>query len=713
MMTKPTSDNNDSISCKNNNNNDKSNSSRSNFLKNKSPAPAASSRNKDVYSGSGGHDVDVDKSQQEQRGQQQQQLIAQDYVAGPSDNTLDQLSVPVSIPNNDNAQSFREQQAIVTNTSLSLSAGYDERTPLLLRGSSERLNNNDRLDSSYQQEEQENDDDDDDGNAKRASDGKTQIDKPVTWLTLPHRRQLLILALCRFSEPISSTSLLSYLYYYIKSLPGSTSTEIISQRAGILVATFAFLQFITSILWGRLSDVYGRKPVIMMGLLVSTIGITGMGFSSSFEMAVVCRGLSGIGNGTVGVLRTMVAETVREKRYLSRAFLILPMCFNIGIVVGPTLGGLLAKPVETYPGLFGEGGILEGTFVAGLFTRFQYALPNLVSAVFLFCSFLTATFLLQETLSVERSIVPKWLRSSWSKICGIYQQRQYKLYTAIPNGGDEEEREEEDNVHLQATDTLKSKSKQPLTFRECFTPSIVMVLIAFVIIPLHNATFMQLFPLFLSSPRAVSDNNHSLIFFSGGLALPPSAVGLSMSIIGVVGITLQLLFFARLQARLGFLRCYQIFIVLFPVSYILAPYLAIIPSSTPPPGPASGIWLWLGVVVISFIQVTGRVFALTANTVLLQNAVEDRRALGTVNGVGTSLSALSRTVGPLTAGWAYGLSLRKGIVGAVWWGLAVVAVVGVVQSKWVKEGKGFAEIEQEQEYEERVARGEIVDSRSR
>lgn len=158
------------------------------------------------------------------------------------------------------------------------------------------------------------------------------------WLQLPHKTQLLVLALCRLSEPLNATSLLSYLYYFIGSLHGPDeeppSAPTIARRAGLMASSFALAQCLTGFMWGRLSDRIGRKPVIMLGLLGSTLSILCFGFSENYATAMFFRILGGCLNGNVGVLRTMVSEVVREKRHQSRAFLIMPMCFNIGIIIG-------------------------------------------------------------------------------------------------------------------------------------------------------------------------------------------------------------------------------------------------------------------------------------------------------------------------------------------------------------------------------------------
>lgn len=66
--------------------------------------------------------------------------------------------------------------------------------------------------------------------------------------------------------------------------------------------------------------------------------------------------------------------------------MILPMTFNIAVIIGPTIGGLLADPVNTYPGLFGTGSSLGGKDGVWWMKRWPYALPNLASSCFLMAS---------------------------------------------------------------------------------------------------------------------------------------------------------------------------------------------------------------------------------------------------------------------------------------------------------------------------------------
>lgn len=165
-------------------------------------------------------------------------------------------------------------------------------------------------------------------------------EKPISWMALPRKDQLIVITLARLSEPLTQTSLGSYLYYQLQSFDESLPEATIAYQAGIIQAAFPFAQFLTAMFWGRVADAEygGRKRVLYIGLLGTMCSIVGFGFSQSFPMAIACRCLGGMLNGNIGVMRTMISEIIKEKKYQSRAFLILPMTFNIGVIIGPILG---------------------------------------------------------------------------------------------------------------------------------------------------------------------------------------------------------------------------------------------------------------------------------------------------------------------------------------------------------------------------------------
>lgn len=160
---------------------------------------------------------------------------------------------------------------------------------------------------------------------------------PVTWMSLPRKGQLGLLGLCRVFDFLQIASLQAYMFYQLKSFDEELSDATVSTQAGILQGAFTAAQFATAIPWGRIADAPwgGRKFVLMTGLIGTGVSCVGVAFSTSFAQAVFWRSFGGAINGTVGIIRTMIAENIKEKKYQSRAFLILPIGFNIASLFGP------------------------------------------------------------------------------------------------------------------------------------------------------------------------------------------------------------------------------------------------------------------------------------------------------------------------------------------------------------------------------------------
>ena len=245
----------------------------------------------------------------------------------------------------------------------------------------------------------------------------------------------------------------------------------------------------------------------------------------------------------------------------------------------------------------------------------------------------------------------------------------------------------------------RRKYTQRLLFRRIFTRNVVFTLFANFTLAFHVGTFNSLWFVFLSTPvydpakpaEAPDALPRKLPFiFTGGLGLQPREVGMAMAILGVLGIGLQLGIYPWLSTRLGTVRSWRLFLLYFPVAYLLVPFLSLVPSTeeSPPPSAKSGVAVWAAIAGVLAFQVIGRTFALPAQTILVNNCTPHPSVLGTVHGIGQSVSSFARALGPMLCGFLYGLGLAKGVVGAVWWGLSGVAIGGVLTSFLVKEGNG-------------------------
>ncbi|KAI0395546.1 MFS general substrate transporter [Xylariaceae sp. FL0594] len=525
----------------------------------------------------------------------------------------------------------------------------------------------------------------------------------VRWRDLPNKGQLFILALCRLSEPLSNVCLLPYIFYLVRSvMPASHSdhddTARISEYSGVLVAAFPLAQCLVSLPWGRFSDEQGRRISIIAGLLVSIIANIGFGLSRSFTGLLCWRIVAGLANGNVSIMRTVTAEIVRERRYQTKAFLLLPLVFNSGMVLSLALGGCLTEPVINIPKLFGPEGIFnwsrnpEGVAWA---LRYPYALPALLNALLLGNALILAVLALSETLP-GREKQKDWGLQAGDALrkVGICRRNKGPRYTRMSNVEDASNLLDQDG-RLASGQEQKRNSPAPtatevsstagVPFRRVWTRKVISALVSFGLLPLHNSAFMHIFPIYLSSPPA--DNSEATLFaFRGGLGLRSATIGLWLSVFGVGGILLQLFIYPRLQRRIGTRGVFRLSLFLFPLTYLLAPYLSLLAGyGDERSAEAIARWVFLGLVVCA--QIVARTMAIPSTVILLTEAAPERKVLGTVHGAGNMLASLARAVGPAVGGYVFALGVEEGVIGLVWWFFLVgVALCALAWSYLTEDG---------------------------
>ena len=92
-------------------------------------------------------------------------------------------------------------------------------------------------------------------------------------------------------------SIFPYSYYMVVSFQVTTDDRQISVYAGMITSAFAFAEFSTGVLWGKLSDRVGRKPVLISGLAGTLLSMLLFGFAPSLPVALLGRALGGLLNG--------------------------------------------------------------------------------------------------------------------------------------------------------------------------------------------------------------------------------------------------------------------------------------------------------------------------------------------------------------------------------------------------------------------------------
>ena len=111
---------------------------------------------------------------------------------------------------------------------------------------------------------------------------------------------------------------------------------------GILGSLYSILQFVCAPLWGAYSDRVGRRKVLLITISGLALSYIAWFFAASFWVLVLARVLGGAMGGNLSVATAAVADsTTREKR--SSGLAIIGIAFGLGFIVGPAIGGLLAK----------------------------------------------------------------------------------------------------------------------------------------------------------------------------------------------------------------------------------------------------------------------------------------------------------------------------------------------------------------------------------
>ncbi len=109
---------------------------------------------------------------------------------------------------------------------------------------------------------------------------------------------------------------------------------------GILSAIFAVMQFLFSPVLGNLSDRYGRRPILLISLIVLAADYVVMALAQTIWVLILARVVAGITSATYTTIYAMVAD-IYDGPERSAKFGLIAAGFGIGFVAGPALGGLL------------------------------------------------------------------------------------------------------------------------------------------------------------------------------------------------------------------------------------------------------------------------------------------------------------------------------------------------------------------------------------
>ena len=144
---------------------------------------------------------------------------------------------------------------------------------------------------------------------------------------------------------------------------------------GLLATSFSLMQFIFAPIWGRLSDRWGRRPIILAGLLGSALSYLAFGLATSLPMLFAARILAGIAGANIPTAQAFIADSTTPQNR-ARGMGLVGAAFGLGFIFGPAIGGFLSA--------------------------WGYQAPAFFAATLSLANFSAALFFLPESLPPER-----------------------------------------------------------------------------------------------------------------------------------------------------------------------------------------------------------------------------------------------------------------------------------------------------------------------
>jgi MFS family permease len=193
-------------------------------------------------------------------------------------------------------------------------------------------------------------------------------------------QQLWVLIAVNFVDMLGFAIILPLLPFYALRLNATP------EMVGWMIASFSIAQLIASPIWGRVSDRYGRRPALIIGLGASSIAFLVFGLADSLWLLFLSRIVQGAGGGTTGVAQAYVSDTVAPGDR-ARALGWLSAATAAGVMVGPAIG--------------------SGA------SYFGSAAPGFVAAALCFLNAIAAWKWLPESRSAEARAVPRPRKPVW------------------------------------------------------------------------------------------------------------------------------------------------------------------------------------------------------------------------------------------------------------------------------------------------------------
>ncbi|HSO13086.1 MAG TPA: MFS transporter [Anaerolineales bacterium] len=162
------------------------------------------------------------------------------------------------------------------------------------------------------------------------------------------RKRLFSILLIVFIDLLGFSLILPLLPYYAETFNASKFVT------GLLIAVYALMQLIGAPILGRLSDRYGRRPILLISVFGTFLGFLLLGFANALWILFAARILDGITGGNLSVAQAYISDVTDEKNR-AKGLGLIGAAFGLGFIIGPVTGGLLSQYGYSVPAFIAAG----------------------------------------------------------------------------------------------------------------------------------------------------------------------------------------------------------------------------------------------------------------------------------------------------------------------------------------------------------------------
>jgi len=162
------------------------------------------------------------------------------------------------------------------------------------------------------------------------------------------KKRLFSILLVVFIDLLGFSLILPLLPYYAETFNAS---EFVT---GLLIAVYALMQLIGAPILGRLSDRYGRRPILLISVFGTFIGFLLFGFATTLWMLFAARILDGITGGNLSVAQAYISD-VTDAKNRAKGLGLIGAAFGFGFIIGPVTGGILSQYGYNVPAFVAAG----------------------------------------------------------------------------------------------------------------------------------------------------------------------------------------------------------------------------------------------------------------------------------------------------------------------------------------------------------------------